>query len=303
MSPRSAVIHLKGISKQFGSLKAVDNISLDVSPSEVVGFVGPNGAGKSTTIGMIMGFLHPSSGEIKLFGETIKPASASKHHSQVGYIAGDMALLTNLTGKQYLSHMASLTRNNPVRRQELISEIEPVLNKKIKHLSRGNKQKIALIAALQHQPRLLILDEPTSGLDPLMQETFLNIIRKQAQDGVSVFMSSHVLSEVTNVCSRVLFMKDGKVILDKSVAEIEKVAGKEITVTADKKNLLQLLKKRPNGIVKPVRLGDSVTFYYQGKIQPVLKWLATNSVKDVQIKERDLENIFHDLYESKETPR
>ncbi len=300
MSPRNSIIFVDSLTKKFGSLTAVDTISFSVKPGEIVGFVGPNGAGKTTTISTLLGFIGVTSGTVTLFGDTVTPANSHVHHIQMGYVAGDMSLLTNLTGKQYLSHMAALTRANSARQKELITALEPVLDKKIKMLSRGNKQKIALIAALQHRPKLLILDEPTSGLDPLMQEIFLKLIKAEAREGATIFMSSHILTEVTSICSRVLFMKHGKIILDSSVTDIEAQAGKEIAITADRKTLVGLLKTHPAGLINPKQRGSTVTFMYQGPINSITVWLASHKLRDVRINDRDLESIFHDMYKEDE---
>ncbi len=300
MSPRNSIISLESVTKAYGSLHAVDDISLTVRPGEIVGFVGPNGAGKSTTIGLLMGFGRATRGDVRLFGDVVRPQNAERHHAQVGYIAGDMALPGSLTGRQYLAHMAALTRPNTVRQQELIDQIHPVLDGPIKQLSRGNKQKIAMIAALQHQPKLLLLDEPTSGLDPLMQETFLKLIAREAKGGSTVFMSSHILSEVLLVCERVLFMKRGRIILDSSIKDIEAQGGKEIAITADKKTLVALLRTHPAGLTSPKQSGNTVRFMYQGPINPVVRWLGSHTIKDLQIRERDLDSIFHDMYRDEE---
>ena len=299
MSPRSCIIHTDAITKKFGTTEALSGVSLGVSPGEIVGFVGPNGAGKTTTISILLGFLRSSSGTIQLFGEKVTPENAHTFHQRVGYAAGDMALLENLNGAQFLSHMGHLTRLHKTFQKELIEKFEPVLNKPLKTLSRGNKQKIALIAALQHQPKLLILDEPTSGLDPFMQEIFFDTIRAQVKDGVTVFMSSHILSEVAEVCSRVVFMKQGSIIYDESIKSIEQQAGKEVRIKADKSTLLNLIRSRPSGLGKPHTHSDgSVTFLYKGTTTRLLKWLATQKIKDVDIKERDLDSIFHSMYET-----
>ncbi|MFZ1811941.1 MAG: ABC transporter ATP-binding protein [Candidatus Saccharimonadales bacterium] len=303
MSPRNSIIFIEHLTKRFGGLTAVDDIGFMVKPGEIVGFVGPNGAGKTTTISLIMGYLHATSGTIRLFGDDVVPSNAHQHHVQIGYTAGDMSLLNNLTGKQYLAHMAALTRPNSIRQKELIELINPVLDKKLKHLSRGNKQKIALIAALQHGPKLLVLDEPTTGLDPLMQETFLHLIKQEAKEGATVFMSSHILSEVTSICSRVMFMKRGAIVLDSTVAEIEAQAGKEITITADKKTLVALLKTHPAGLINPKQRGSAITFLYQGKIGPITTWLASHSLRDVTIRDRDFDSIFHDMYNDEGSAR
>lgn len=303
MSLRSSVIHIEHLTKKFGRDTAVSNISFSVDPGEVVGFVGPNGAGKTTTISMLMGFLHATEGTIKLFGDPVTTQNAHTFHQRIGFAAGDMAMLDNLTGQQYLAHMGHLTRYIPARQAELITLFSPVLHKKLKTLSRGNKQKIALIAALQHQPKLLILDEPTSGLDPLMQETFMRLLSEVAADGTTVFMSSHILSEVTDVCRRVMFMKNGTIILDKPVKVIEQQAGKEVRIQASKETLLALMRSKPKGLGKPTQNDDGqVVCLYKGATPRLLQWLGSHKITDVQIRDRDFDSIFHSMYEDNEEP-
>ncbi len=301
MSTRNTVIRVSSLTKTFGDLNAIDDISFKVTAGEIVGFVGPNGAGKSTTIGTIMGFLHPTHGKIHLFGEPVDTDSAYKNHQYIGYVAGDMALLDNLSGEQYLDHMAALVGSLAPHRKRLIEQLDPVLNKRLKTLSRGNKQKIALIAALQHEPKLLILDEPTTGLDPLMQETFLKILSREAKKGMTVFMSSHILSEVATVCERVIFMKSGKIILDEQTKKIEQQAGKEITISADKKIIATLLRQKPSGVGNPEKVTEkSMVFLHKGDISTVLKWLSPYKLDDVTIRDRDFDNIFHSMYEQED---
>lgn len=299
MSPRSSVLFVDHFTKQFGRLRAVDDISFSVKPGEIVGFVGPNGAGKTTTIASLLGFLRPTHGTITLFGDAILPENAHRYHTRIGYAAGDMALLDNLTGAQYLQHMAHLTRVNKTHQHELIEQFDPVLDKPLRQLSRGNKQKIALVTALQHEPKLLILDEPTTGLDPLMQDIFLGMLKKQSRDGTTVFMSSHILGEVTDVCERVLFMKHGRIILDERVKNIESHAGKEIRIKADKASLLALMKTRPSGLGKPSTSADGyVVCLYKGPVSKAIAWLNSQKIKDVIIRDRDFESIFHDMYQT-----
>ena len=298
MSQPKNAIEVRNLSKSFKGFTAVNDITFTVEKGSIVGFVGPNGAGKTTTISCLMGFLRPSKGTILVLGKQVLPENAHVQHIDIGYAAGDMAMLDNLTGQQYLEHIGFLTRQNTKRRAELITAFNPVLHKKLHTLSRGNKQKIALIAALQHNPKLLVLDEPTSGLDPLMQETFLSIVRELADKGTTVFMSSHILSEVTDVCARVLFMKQGEIVLDKAVKELEQEAGKEIRIQADKQTIARLLRTKPNGtVVQPESTVEEAVLFYKGATTPLLNWLSSQKVNDVVIRDRDFDSIFHKLYE------
>ena len=293
----ASVIQFSSVSKHFGETEAVRGISFHVDPGEVVGFVGPNGAGKTTTISMMLGFIHPSHGTIKLLGSHIvRPENAHASHRSIGYAAGDMALFDNLTGKQYLDFMAHRNGCERTVRARLDKRLGPQLDKRLKHLSRGNKQKVALIAALQHDPELIIMDEPTSGLDPLMQETFLNIVREEADRGATVFMSSHILSEVARVCDRVLFMKKGRIISDEATTDIEKNAGKLIHLYGDAAQLKLLKMTAPETAVVLAHENGKLSLRYDDDIHTALRWLANKRFRDVDIENRQLDDIFKSLY-------
>lgn len=296
------VIQYSGVSKRFGDTEAVKNISFHVREGEVIGFVGPNGAGKTTTISMMLGFIHPTHGAIKLFGESsIRPENAHKTHRRIGYAAGDMALFDNLTGKQYLDFMAGRFGCERAVRERLDQRLSPQLNKRLKNLSRGNKQKIALIAALQHDPELIVMDEPTSGLDPLMQETLLDIIREEANRGATVFMSSHILSEVARVSDRVLFMKKGRIVTDETITEIEKNAGKLIHLYGSQTEIKTLKTTVPPKATIVSEEKDKLSLRYDEDIHVALRWLANKHFRDVDIENRQLDDIFKDLYADEKT--
>lgn len=298
------VVQFSSVSKHFGPTEAVRSISFHVSPGEVIGFVGPNGAGKTTTISMILGFIRPTHGEIKLFGSPTRPENAHRTHRRIGYAAGDMALFDNLTGKQYLSFVAHRNGCDTAVRARLDKRLGPQLDKRLKHLSRGNKQKIALVAALQHDPELIIMDEPTSGLDPLMQETFLDIIREEAARGATVFMSSHILSEVAHACDRVLFMKKGRIITDAATNEIEKNAGKLIHLYGNEAELKVLKTTAPENSSIIQQDTGKLSIRYDGDIHAAMRWLASKKFRDVDIENRQLDDIFKSLYadESEDHP-
>lgn len=296
-------IHVANLSKRFGDTTAVRDISFTVKKGEIVGFVGPNGAGKTTTIALLLGFLRASKGEIKLLGHyAIKPETAHRSHKQIGYIAGDMTLFDGITGAQYLKFMASQFGIDEQVRQRLESRLNPQLDKKLKALSRGNKQKISLIAALQHDPELIIMDEPTSGLDPLMQETFLDIIREEAARGATVFMSSHILSEVAQVCSRVMFMKNGRIVSDQSIKDIENNAGKLIHISAGSEQIKIILSSIPSGAVVVSKSASRLTLRYDGEMHIALRWLSMKKFNDLQIVDRQLDDLFIDLYKEEGNP-
>lgn len=290
------VIEATNLTKRFGSFRAIDNVSFSVKKGEIVGFVGLNGAGKSTTINLLLGFLRATDGSVRLFEKNVSPETAHKTHPNIGFASGDMALFDNLRGEQYfkfLSHRYCL--RDDTRLKELCARFEPELHKKIKDLSRGNRQKIALIGAFMASPGLVILDEPSSGLDPLMQQAFLDLVREEGERGTTVFMSSHYLGEVADVCSRVLLMRKGKLVKDILSHQLEEASGKMVhvvgrhTVTPPKDAQMVSHRKTADG--------HEVDFIYKGPAVNLQKWLASAPpLIELTITEHDLEAAFSDLY-------
>ncbi len=297
----TAIIETKNISKKYGSATAVDDVSFTVKKGEVVGFIGLNGAGKSTTINMLLGFQKPSSGEVYLFGHKLSLSNAYKSHHHIGFATGDMSLFETMTGGQYLAFIAKLY-GKPLQSdtyKKLVQKFEPQLDKKIKTLSRGNKQKIALIAAFMTDPELIILDEPSSGLDPLMQQHFLELVRDVSEKGTTIFMSSHYLNEVADVCSRILLIKKGKLVKDISEDELIANTGKLVRVTT--KNKVKIPKNAE--LIDKVKDEDGYTvqFVFKGKMVQLQEWLNTISyLHDIEIIDYSAEAAFADLCEVEE---
>lgn len=289
---------LHDLTKSYGSFTAIDQISLEVKTGEIFGFLGPNGAGKTTAIRTIMNFLRPTSGTATVLGlDSAKNSREVK--SLVGYLAGDYELYDNLTGSQYLEFIANLRSVENVQEQihVLAEKLEANLHKKLGVLSRGNMQKIALIAALLHDPELLILDEPTTGLDPLMQNRFYEIMRERAKRGKTVFMSSHILSEVQNICDRVAFMKDGKIINIVDVDSLKKSAKKEVHLVINNGTKLM---KIPNfkDLEVLVHTKTQLRFITSEAGKDLLSWLSMQPVTDVSIQNVSLEEVFLKQYGS-----
>jgi ABC-2 type transport system ATP-binding protein len=244
----------------------------------------------------VLGFLRATKGSIRIFGDKVTPETAHWTHQRIGFASGDMSLFDSLTGKQYLSFLGRRYRiKNTDRLDELCQRFDPQLDKLIKDLSRGNKQKIALIGAFMTSPQLVILDEPSSGLDPLMQQAFLELVREERERGTTIFMSSHYLNEVADVCSRVLLMRKGRLVKDIQSHQLAAAGGKRVSVIAT------------YGIVPPkgaeliahqkTEQGHEVSFLYKGPAVHLQKWLASAPpLLDVTIVEHDLEAAFSDLY-------
>ena len=298
MSETPAAIEVRSVTKQFGRFKAVHDISFSVPPGQIVGFVGANGAGKTTTISMLLGFLAASEGEVLLEGRRVLPSNAHRSHRSTGYAAGDMELPGNLTGDQYLDFLLSQSHgDHTVTTEALLKRFKPQLGKKIKSLSRGNRQKIALVAALATDPDIILLDEPTSGLDPVMQETFLDYVRELKAAGKTVFMSSHYLQEVMDVCDRIILMSHGRIVQDLMKDELLRSSGKHVTVRT---GYLHTKAPKMAESVETTKVGDSMklTFVYKGEVEPLQRWVAAvKKLEDVEISEYNLEGAFSSLYE------
>lgn len=304
MKSNATVIKLSGVTKKFGNFAAVEDVSFEVKAGEVVGFVGENGAGKTTTINMLLGFTSPSVGTVELFGERIQPAGAHVSHIKIGYASGDMALPERMTGEQYIRFaMAQTPGDHSERYAELVKVFKPQLPKKIATLSRGNRQKIALVAAFVTNPELVILDEPTSGLDPVMQDVFLDMVRQVASRGGTVFMSSHYLQEVADVGTRVLLMKQGRIVEDLSADQLTQRGGKIVTLTTKQKVTLP-----KNNVVdadsRRIDHGYETSFGFTGDSSVLVKWLGgLTGIIDIVITDRTLEHEFKALYETQEDTR
>lgn len=290
------VINLGGLTKHYGASRGISDVNLDVAAGEVFGFLGPNGAGKTTTIRIMLDQIRATSGTAKLFGLDSRN-DAVAIHKRVGFVAGDIEIERFLTGAQYLDYIASL--HGGVRKTVITAyakQLDCDLGRKIRHLSRGNKQKVALIAALMTEPDLLILDEPTSGLDPLIQSQFNDIIRTHAAKGKTAFVSSHILGEVQSICDRVGFIREGKLLDVQPLTELTKNAYKKVRVVLRKKSDRAYLEKVPgmtNTSVDGLNFSGRVT----GELAPLLTTLVRLRPTDIAIEDSDLEDLFMHYYE------
>ena len=221
MSHVQPVIHIQQLTKTFGKVRALDGLDLTVRPGEVHGFLGPNGAGKSTTIRILLGLMRPTGGHVELFGAD--PWRAARLHRRLAYVAGDVALWPGLTGGQCLDVIGATHGGvDRKRREVLIERFELDPTKRIRDYSKGNRQKVALVAALAADADLLVLDEPTSGLDPLMELAFQQCVRERREDGVTVLLSSHILDEVEALADRVSIVRRGRTVTSGSLAELRR---------------------------------------------------------------------------------
>ena len=241
-----SVIKVEKLTKTFRKVKAICDIDISIREGSITGFLGPNGSGKSTTMNVLLGFINATLGEAKIFDEKVSVNNV-RTRRDVGFLSSNMALDKTLTAQQELEYFGYLNKKFD---QKYVSELARKLNldlkQKIGQMSTGNHQKVALIIALMGRPKLLILDEPTNGLDPLVQAEFNKIIRELADNGSTVFISSHILSEVDELCDEFVFIKKGKIVANISKDELLKKAGKSITIKptdANRSDIIAWLKK------------------------------------------------------------
>lgn len=300
MADSASIVCLEKLTKHFGKTRAIDDISFQIGRGEVVGFVGLNGAGKSTTINTLMGYLRATSGSVALFGRSVTPESAHQTHGRIGFASGDMSMFDSLTGAQYLAFLESrYGRDCTEARRELDALFSPVLHRPLRQLSRGNKQKIALIGAFQHSPELLILDEPSSGLDPLMQQAFIKLIRLQGERGTTVFMSSHYLGEIAEVCTRVLFMRRGQLVKDISSKELQAANGKAVHLRSSRRPTAPPGAEHVHG--SKDELGYTLSFIYKDSARKLTTWLAGQAtITDLTVQDHDVEAEFAKLVGTEE---
>lgn len=292
------VIEVRNLTKKYSGVPAVKDASFTVNKGDVVGFVGLNGAGKSTTINMLLGFQKPTEGNIILFGEEVTLPNAHKSHHKIGFATGDMSLFDGMTGRQYLRFVArsygQSIKTNTFKK--LVDRFDPQLDKSLNDLSRGNKQKIALISAFMVEPELVILDEPSSGLDPLMQQHFIDLVREESEKGMTIFMSSHYLNEVVDVCSRILLIKNGELVKDIPTSELESSAGKLVRVVTKQ----EVKAPKSAELIEREQHDDDhvLQFIFKDKAIRLQEWLGTlPHLQDLSIVDHSAEAAFEDLYE------
>jgi ABC-2 type transport system ATP-binding protein len=299
MSDNIPALAIKSMTKRYDAHHGVFDIDLTVQRGEIFGFLGPNGAGKSTTINTVLDILRPTSGTIEISG--LDHHKHAKYiHSHIGYLSGDMETDPTLSGRQYLKFVANLHRNIDKQRvEQLVERLKADITTKIKHLSRGSKQKIGLIAALMQDPELLILDEPTSGLDPLIQAEFNEIIRDHKERGKTAFISSHILNEVQTMCDRVGFIRDGQLVAVSTLQSLLQKAPRQIR--AQFKDVPPLEQIQTLKGISDLRHDDGLaTFLFKGDVNQLLALLSKHQLKSLSITETDLEELFMNYYKSKE---
>ncbi len=280
---------------------ALDDLTIDVIEGEIFGFLGPNGAGKSTMIRLLLGFLHATTGHATVLGLDVERDSVAIRR-RVGYLPGGIAFWDGLTGERLLDELADLSGRPPIRRAELTERLElspQTLKRTVRDYSRGMRQKLGIVQALQHDPELAILDEPTEGLDPLMQRAFYDILDELRGSGRTIFFSSHILSEVERVCDRVAIVRSGRLVALEDVAAL---------LARRKRNVEMHVNGAPPRLagvagVSDVRAADGrVTCRLEGDVGPFLAAIAGAPIDDLTIEPARLEEAFLEFYEPEDAP-
>lgn len=304
MIQKTPIIVLKDLTKYYGSSPGIIDINLDIHGGEIFGFLGPNGAGKSTTIRLIIGLIKPTKGNISIFGKN-KTAHHLEIIKDIGYLPGDIGLYKELTGNEYLYHFLKLRTGKHFRQYDknlmgLQTRFNIQFDKKIKTYSKGMRQIVGIIQAFMHNPQLLILDEPTSGLDPFMQEEFFSLVLEEKKKGKTLFLSSHILSEVEKVCDRVGIIKQGKLIHVEEMTNYRTMVGKNVkveTLESPEKTAEKL-----NNIIEPQAFtikNGRIEFYFNGDMQKLIDQLARIKIRDFICETPRIEDVFFRYYEGK----
>ena len=293
------VIQAEDLAKSYGRRRGLDGLNLDVREGEVYGFLGPNGAGKTTTIRILMDLIRPTSGRARVLGVNPREGGPTLRR-RLGYLAGDFTVDGGQSARELLTHLAHLRGGVSRQRIELLADrLDLDLQVRIRSLSKGNRQKVGLVQAFMHQPKLLILDEPTSGLDPMLQQVFLELVREAKASGQTVFMSSHVLSEVQQTADRVGIIHLGRMVAVESVEALRRRAVRRVEIHFDEPvradgfiGLEKVLDVATDGPVLRCRLA--------GRADALVKAAAAYAIESIVIEEPDLEELFFTYYQTKE---
>ncbi|WP_274364443.1 ABC transporter ATP-binding protein [Paenibacillus thermotolerans] len=297
-------VQIEGITKSYGNGRGVKDVTFSVAQGEIFGFIGPNGAGKSTTIRMMMGLSKPDRGRIALLGRPLEGDDPNVRRN-IGYLPSEVSFYKEMTGKQLLEFTARAygMALKETSAYEYAERLRFDMSPSIKSYSLGNRKKLGIIASLLHEPKLLIMDEPTSGLDPLVQQAFFELIREQNNNGTTVFFSTHVLSEVEKLCSRVAFIKEGVI---RQVSEVDDIPGRRqarIEVTfeehGDVSEKLGLRELDPNLIYA----GGQISLTVSGEISAALRKISQLPIRSIEIHKPSLEELFMQYYSKEEQSR
>lgn len=289
---KKAILEIKNLTKYYGKVLGVKDLSLTLYEGEVFGFIGPNGAGKSTTIRSIMNLINKTTGSVLLDGKELTKDNVSLKEL-IGYLPSEIHLYEDLTVKEMLDYHESFYKKNcHKRRKELVKKLKLDESKKIEELSLGNSKKLGIVLAFMHEPKLLILDEPTSGLDPIMQQTFYDLLKEEKEKGTTIFYSTHILNEISKVCTRVGIIKDGKLLTVETIEEMQK---KNLTfVTIESGEIQEIIKDLKLNV--QANEENWVRFKNEVSSDKLIKSLANYKIDKILIEEATLEDVFLHFY-------
>ena len=288
------IIKFNNLTKYYGDVKGCENVDFTVKEGEIFGFIGPNGAGKSTTIRTMLSLIYPTSGSVTIFGQD---AIEFGHEvrKEIGYLPSEIFYYDKMKVIDLLKYSASFyDKECDERIAELSTIMELDLDRRIQDLSYGNKKKVGIVQGLLHSPKLIVLDEPTSGLDPLMQQKFFNLIREENKKGATVLFSSHILSEVQQLCDRVAIIKNGEIVSIQEIKELKNDTYKKFTIQGEN---LNHGKFKIDGVTELKEKEDKVTFFFKGDVNQIVSILSALKLTDIAIEEPTLEEIFMHYYE------
>jgi ABC-2 type transport system ATP-binding protein len=288
-------IEIKNLTKQYGESRGIIDVSLNVKEGEIFGFIGPNGAGKSTTIRTILNLIKPTKGGAEILGLDCFTQS-EKIKQQIGYLPSEVHCYDDMKVKDLLNYSASFYKKDCSNKiAELCEALELSGDKKLEELSFGNKKKVGIVQALLHEPKLIILDEPTSGLDPLMQNKFFEILKEENKKGVTILLSSHILTEVQKMCDRVAIIKEGKILNIESIDNLRRSTYKKVKIELEDVDN-NIFYKFP-GVVNRIVKDNCIEFLFNGQIDAVIKKLYEYKIINIWIEEPQLEEIFMHYYQ------
>lgn len=283
-------IETKSLTKYYGKARGIINVDLTVSKGDFYGFIGPNGAGKSTTIRTLLGLISATSGSAQIFGLDIA-SNRTEILSMIGYLPSENMFYKGLRVSEILSLSAKLRNKDCSEEAKILCErLELDTTKKIEELSFGNRKKVGIVCAMQHKPSLYILDEPTSGLDPLMQREFYNILKERNEKGATVFLSSHILSEVGRYCKKAAVIREGKILVSDSVEKLGHTGVKRVSV----KGISDIPKALNAKIIK--NENENIQFLYNGDISLLIKEISNFRLQDINITDPELDEVFMHFY-------
>ena len=289
-SQRTAV-RIENLTKYYGKIRGIEGVTFHVKRGEFFGFIGPNAAGKSTTIRSLLGLIRPTEGRAWVLDKEIS-RDREEILRQVGYLPAENNFYPGMKVKHLLQFSANLRKQDCTRRAAELSErLQLDLSRKVEDLSSGNRKKAAIVAALQHDPELLILDEPTSSLDPLMQNEFFKILKERHEEGATIFLSTHILSEVQTHCGTAAIIRDGKIVAWDKVQDLIRATTKRVSVRG------QVDLAGLPGIMNHQRIDGTQTFFFRGELKELLKRLSDSEIRDLRITEPSLEEVFLHYYE------